>query len=342
MKAAPFGPTGRTALLLPIASFRVFLSVKSGFRRVPGTMGDRYPRPPVPFCFQAAFGSPSRAMRLPISRVLAVWMPKNIQSVSVALVRAPYPPEAVMLLVVAEAALKAAGPFLRYGPRQFFPLPFMFAGPSLPLEVGTDIVPGGELPVFVVGIDGIAPGDLDLGPCEALDIEDGLAEPNPLVERVEGKVLDKADAVHLELVHLGPELHGLFLLAPDYRPDVGPVQTDDAANGAHAFVEQGILLFPCLFGRRPAYILVHGKGKAVRPFHAVQFQGELFRQQEQGPCQCPPLLLGLPFHLAVGDIAPFPLQVPAAGHGGPFSLHTFLSSRCSQSVHYQSSFVLVG
>ena len=222
-----------------------------------------------------------------------------------------------MLLVVAEAALKAARPFLRYGPRQFFPLLFMFAGPSLSLEVGTDIVPGGETSVPVGGIDGIGPGDLDLGPCQALDIEDCLAEPDALVEGVEGKVLYKPDAVDLELVHLGPELHGLFLLAPHDRPDVRPVQADDTAHGPYAVIKKGVLLFPRFPGRGPPYILVHGKGKPVHLLHTVQFRGELFGEQQQRTCKHPPLLLGLPFHLAVGDIFPFPFQVPAAWHGRP-------------------------
>ena len=223
-----------------------------------------------------------------------------------------------MFLVVAEASLQAAGPFLGDGPGQFFPLLFMFSGPSLPLEVGTDAVPRGEPAVPVGGIDGIGPGDLYLGPGHSLDIEDGLAEPYALVEGVERKVLDEPDAAHLELVHLGPELHGLFLLAPDYRPDVGPVQADDAALGPHAVVEQRVLLFPRLLGRGPSHILVHGEREPVGFLHAVQFERELFRQQQQSPCQRPALLLGLPFHLAVGDIALFPLQVFAAWHGGPF------------------------
>ena len=182
-----------------------------------------------------------------------------------------------MLLVVAEAALKAARPFLRYGPRQFFPLLFMFAGPSLSLEVGTDIVPGGETSVPVGGIDGIGPGDLDLGPCQALDIEDCLAEPDALVEGVEGKVLYKPDAVDLELVHLGPELHGLFLLAPHDRPDVRPVQTDDAAHGAYAVIKKGKLLSVHFLGRRPSHVLVHGERQSVSFLHTVQFERELFR-----------------------------------------------------------------
>ena len=228
----------------------------------------------------------------------------------------PYPPEPVVLLVVSEAALQAAGPFLGDGPGQFFPLLLMFAGPSLPLEVGTDAVSGGEPAVLVGGVDGIRPGDLYLGPGHSLDIEDGLSEPYTLVEGVEGKVLDKADAVHLELVHLGPELHGLFLLSPHDRPDVGPVQADDTARGPYAVVEQGVLLFPRFPGRGPPYILVHGETKPVRFLHTVQFERELFGQQQQGPCQCPPLLFGLPSHLAVGNIFPFPFQVPAAWHGG--------------------------
>ena len=154
----------------------------------------------------------------------------------------PYPPEAVMLLVVAGAALQAAGPFLGNGPRQFFPLLFKFAGPSLSFEVGTDAVPGGEPAVPVGGIDGIGPGDLDLGPCQALDIEDCVAEPYALVEGVEGKVLDEPDAVELELVNLGTELHRLFLLAPYNGPHVGPVQADDAAYGAYAFMEKGVTI----------------------------------------------------------------------------------------------------
>ncbi len=193
----------------------------------------------------------------------------------------------------------------------------MFAGPSLPLEVGTYAVPRGEPAVLVRGIDCIAPCDLDPVPCQALYVQDGLAEPYALVEGVEGKVLDKSDAVDLELVHLGPELHGLFLLAPYDRPDIGPVQADDAALGAHPVAEQGVLLFPDLPCRGPPYILVRGEGKPVRLLHTVQFERELFRQQEQRPCQGPPLLLGLPSHLAVGNIFPFPFQVPAAWHGRP-------------------------
>ena len=134
-----------------------------------------------------------------------------------------------MLLVVAEAALKAARPFLRYGPRQFFPLPFVFAGPSLPLEVGTDAVSGGEPPVPVGGIDAIAPDDLDLGPGQA----------------------------------------------------------DDAAHGAYAVIKKGMLLSVHFLGRRPSHVLVHGEGKSVRFLHTVPFQGELFGQQEQRPCQGP-------------------------------------------------------
>ena len=230
----------------------------------------------------------------------------------------PDPPEPVVLLVVSEAALQAARPFLGDGAGQFFPLLLIFAGPSLSLEVGADAVPGGELPVPVGGIDGIGHGDLDLGPCQSLDIEDGLAEADALVEGVEGKMLDKPDAVDLELVHLGPELHGLFLLSPYDGPDIRPVQADDAAHWAYAVIKKCVLLFPRFLGRGPAYKLVHGKGKPVRLLHTVQFQGELFRQQQQRTCKRPPLLLGLPFHLAVGDIFPFPFQVPAAWHGRPY------------------------
>ena len=222
-----------------------------------------------------------------------------------------------MLLVVAEAALQAARPFLGDGGRHFFSLSFMFAGPSLSFEVGSDAVPRGELPVPVGGIDGIGPGDLDLGPCQPLDIEDGLAEADALVEGVEGKMFDEPDAVDLELVHLGAEFHGLFLLSPYDGPDVRPVQADDTAHGPYAVKKKGVLLFPRFPGRGPPYILVHGKGKPVHLLHTVQFRGELFGEQQQRTCKRPPLLLGLPFHLAVGDIFPFPFQVPAAWHGRP-------------------------
>ncbi len=101
--------------------------------------------------FQAAFCSRSPfAMSLRISRALAVRMPTNIHGISVALVRALNHSESIVLLVVAEAALKAAGPFHGYGRRQFFSPLLVFAGPSLPLEVRTYTDPGGELRFLLV------------------------------------------------------------------------------------------------------------------------------------------------------------------------------------------------
>ena len=191
----------------------------------------------------------------------------------------PDPSEPVMLLVVAEAALKAAGPFLGDRGGHFLPLRLVLAGPPLLPEVGADTVFGGEGPVGVVGVDGVAPGNLK--PCagKPLHCEDGPLEPYALVEGVEGKVLDEADAADLELVHLGPELHRLFLLSPHYRPDIGPVKAHYAPLGAYAVVEQGMLLPVGLFGRGPAHVLVGGEGDPVLLFHSVEFRGELLDKQ---------------------------------------------------------------
>ena len=86
----------------------------------------------------------------------------------------PYPFQAVVLLALPEAALQAAGPFPGDGTRQLPTLFFMPAGPALPLEIGPDTIFGGEPPVPVGGIDGVGPGQPDLGTGNPLGGEDGV------------------------------------------------------------------------------------------------------------------------------------------------------------------------
>ena len=84
-----FGATDRTAFFIFDGYFPGFWEGRQGFRCVPVRTGHRYPSTPtVAVRSQAASRSCARAMRLPISSALAVWMPKNIHRVSVALVRA--------------------------------------------------------------------------------------------------------------------------------------------------------------------------------------------------------------------------------------------------------------
>ena len=91
----------------------------------------------------------------------------------------------VVFLVLSEAALQPAGPFLGDGARKLAPLFFVLARPALSLEVGPDIVFGGEPPVLVGSIDGIRPGQSCFGPGKALCPEDRILEAVALVEGVE-------------------------------------------------------------------------------------------------------------------------------------------------------------
>ncbi len=103
-----------------------------------------------------------------------------------------------MLLVLSEAALQPAGPLLGDGAGQLAPLFLVLAGPALSLEVGPDIVFGGEAAVLVGGIDGIGTGQLRSGPCKPLGLEDRILETVALVEGIEVQVFHKADPVDLE------------------------------------------------------------------------------------------------------------------------------------------------
>src|SRR5690606_23847185 len=129
------------------------------------------------------------------------------------------PFQVVVLLVLSEAALQPAGPFLGDGARQLDPLFFVLAGPALSLEIGPDTVFGGELPVLVGGIDGIRSRQSRSGPGKSLGLEDRVLETVALVEGIEAEMLYETHPIDLELVDLGPELYGLFLLAPYDGPD---------------------------------------------------------------------------------------------------------------------------
>src|SRR5690606_489381 len=154
----------------------------------------------------------------------------------------PYPFQVVIFLVLAKTTLQPAGPFLGDGARQLDPLFFVLAGPALSLEIGPDTVFGGELPVPVGGIDGIRSRQSRSGPGKSLGLEDRILEPVALVEGIEAQMFQKADPAHLELVHLGPELYGLFLLAPYDGPDVGPVHAHDTVLRFFSPVKVGVLL----------------------------------------------------------------------------------------------------
>ncbi|EDZ65191.1 hypothetical protein NOC27_3440 [Nitrosococcus oceani AFC27] len=180
-----------------------------------------------------------------------------------------------MFLVLAKTALQPAGPFLGDGARQFDPLFFVLAGPALSLEIGPDIVFGGELPVLVGGIDGIGSHQSRSGPGKSLGLEDRVLETVALVEGIEAKMFQKTDPVDLELVGLGPELHRLYFLAPYDGPDVGPVHAHDTVLWFFSLMKISVLLGEHLLGRRPSPILVLGHRYRVprlQPVHlAAQF-----------------------------------------------------------------------
>tara|TARA_R110000868_G_scaffold1647_4_gene13299 strand:+ start:28828 stop:29421 length:594 start_codon:yes stop_codon:yes gene_type:complete len=196
----------------------------------------------------------------------------------------------VVLLVLSKAALQSAGPFLGYGPCVFLTLFFVLAGPSLPFEIGPDVVFGGEAAVPVGGIDGIGPGQsgLDLG--KPLGDEDGIGKAVALVEGIEAQMFYETDPAPLELarpakrpygrVDLCPELHGLCFLAPYDGPDIGPVHAHDTVPGHLPFMEKGVLLGQHLFGRLPSAILAEEHRCPVRGFEPVHLAAQ-FIQQEQ-------------------------------------------------------------
>tara|TARA_R110000751_G_scaffold210384_1_gene314116 strand:+ start:31275 stop:32003 length:729 start_codon:yes stop_codon:yes gene_type:complete len=221
----------------------------------------------------------------------------------------------VVFLVLSKAALQSAGPFLGNGTCEFLTLFFVLAGPSLPFEIGPDVVFGGEAAVPVGGIDGIGTGQLGPSLGKPLGGEDGIGKAVALVEGIEAQMFYETDPAHLELVDLCPELHGLGFLAPYDGPDVGPVHAHDTVPGHLPLMEEGVLLGQHLFGRLPSTILVPGHRYRVPRLQPVHFATELVEQQEQAPGQRPSLLLGLPFHLAIGHVALFPFQIFAAGQG---------------------------
>lgn len=76
-----------------------------------------------------------------------------------------------------------------------------------------------------------------------------------------------------------------------------------------------MLLSNYLFGLSPSSVSVLGHVYFISLFHSVQLTAQLIKQQEQATGQGPFLFFGLPFHLAVGDIALFLFQVLATGNG---------------------------
>src|SRR5690606_1977713 len=150
----------------------------------------------------------------------------------------PYPFQMVVFLVLAEAALQAARPFLGYRACQFLPLFLVLAGPALSFKIGADTVLCGEPAVLVGGIDGIGPRQSGPGLGEPLGGEDGIDKSVALVEGIEAQMFYETDPADLELVDLGPELHGLLFLAPYDGPDIGPVHAHDTVLGFLPLVEQ--------------------------------------------------------------------------------------------------------
>ncbi|WP_432279837.1 hypothetical protein [Pricia mediterranea] len=159
----PFDRRGRAAFSISGVAFEVFSVREDGFRALPVPSGHRSPSGLLAAggsgCFCQAGRGHAPADLKGVGGVDAEKYPEDLRSLGAG----PYSFEAVVFLVVAEAALQAGGPFLGDGRRQFLTVPLVFAGPSLALEVGTDTVPGGELPIFVGRVDGIGPYDLDLG-----------------------------------------------------------------------------------------------------------------------------------------------------------------------------------
>ena len=147
-----------------------------------------------------------------------------------------------VFFVSSEAPLQSCRPLLCYHFSEQAIVLMVLCPFALSLEVGLDTVVGDKVAVYISGVDGIRTKHSCFGLEEGLGEPYGLFEPCALIEVVEGQVFDEADAVHLQLVDLCPELHGLDLLSPDNGPDVGSVKTDDAPRWLYALIKLLFLL----------------------------------------------------------------------------------------------------
>jgi hypothetical protein len=183
--------------------------------------------------------------------------------------------QVVVLLLLAKAALQSTGPFFGDGTCELPALFFVFAGPSLALEVGTDVIAAGEVPIFIGGVYGIGSGQsgFDLG--QALRLKDSILEAVAFVEGLEAQVLDETNAVYLELIDLGPELYRFFLFPSYNGSDIVFVKTHNAGLRFYPFVKVSVLLAIDLPGCGPAPQLVFGHRYPILGFQAIQLIAKL-------------------------------------------------------------------
>jgi hypothetical protein len=181
----------------------------------------------------------------------------------------------IVLLLLAKAALQAAGPFLGDGIGKFPELFLVSPCPSLTLEISADVIAGGELPIFVGGVYGIGASysGFDLG--QALALKDGILEAVALMEGIEAKVFDKTDPIDLELIDLGPELDLFGFFAAYDGPDIVLIQAHDAGFGFYPFIKVSVLLAIDLFGCGPSPVLVLSHSYCVFCFQAVKLVAKL-------------------------------------------------------------------
>lgn len=128
-------------------------------------------------------------------------------------------------------------------------------------KVGGDGVGGAVGAVLVGGVDGVRAHTLDFDASQALLIFNAF-----FVECLKRDVLDERDAVYLDVVALGSELHTLVLFAADNGADVWPVDAHDAVFH-FLVVKQVLLLAQHLFAGQKTFVLLGGQNDS----HGVLF-----------------------------------------------------------------------
>ena len=135
-----------------------------------------------------------------------------------------------MLLLSAEASFKPGGPFFGEFTSEHLSQRLIFCRPSLAHKgFGYSIFPT-ELPVGIIGINGIGSHTSYPHIHELLLHTDTVLQPYTLIERLEREVFDEGYAVYLYVASLRPELDGFGFLASYDRTYIMAVDADDAVT----------------------------------------------------------------------------------------------------------------
>ena len=172
-----------------------------------------------------------------------------------------------VLFLVSEASFHHRSPEVADdAPRCADGLVLVFWLGAFAYKVGGDVVCGAVGAVLVGGVDGVRAHTLDFDASQTLLIFNAFFEADSFVECLKRDVLDERDAVYLDVVALGSELHTLVLFAADNGADVWPVDAHDAVFH-FLVVKQVLLLAQHLFTGQKTFVLLGGQNDS----HGVLF-----------------------------------------------------------------------